>query len=158
MIGLLERRLFLGERLLRDTDAASMSASIEIRLPLVDQVLSEAVDRLPERARFCPVGRKSLLRRVGLRGLSPQLFERPKSGFVLPFDRWLKGKLGEVVRSTMLDRDAAQRVGLEPREIERLWDAYTRGSPGLYWSRIWALYVLIRWCHRHGVYLAAAPG
>src|SRR5713226_640941 len=41
VIGLLERALFLGERLLRDTDAASMSASIEIRLPLVDHVLAE---------------------------------------------------------------------------------------------------------------------
>lgn len=156
VIGLLERRLFLGERLLRDTDAASMSASIEIRLPLVDQVLAQAVDRLPDSTRFRPVGRKALLRRIGLRGLDPQLFERPKSGFVLPFDRWLKGKLGEVVHSTMLDRDAAARVGLESAEIERLWKAYTRGSPGLYWSRIWSLYVLIRWCHRHGVYLAAA--
>lgn len=155
-IGLLERRLFLGERLLRDTDAASMSASIEIRLPLVDQVLAEAVDRLPERTRFCPVGRKALLRRVGLRGLNPQLFDRPKSGFVLPFDRWLKGKLGEVVHSTMLDHDAAQRVGLESGEIERLWKAYSIGAPGLYWSRIWALYVLMRWCQRHGVHLAAA--
>ena len=155
-IGLLERRLFLGERLLRDTDAASMSASIEIRLPLVDQVLAEAVDRLPDATRFSPVRRKAVLRRLGLRGLDPQLFERPKSGFVLPFDRWLKGKLGEVVRATMLDRDSAARVGLESREVERLWKAYSIGSPGLYWSRIWALYVLMRWCHRHGVYLSPA--
>ena len=71
-IGLLERTLFLGERLLRDTDAASMSASIEIRLPLVDQVLTESVERLPNRNRFEPIGRKSVLRRIGLRGLSAQ--------------------------------------------------------------------------------------
>jgi len=153
-IGLLERRLFLGERLLRDTDAASMSASIEIRLPFVDQVLAEAVDGLDDHTRFSPVGRKSLLRRLGLQGLNQQLFERPKIGFVLPVDRWLKGTLGEVVHSTMCDHDAALRVGLEPAALKRLWEAYARGSPGLYWSRIWALYVLIRWCHRHGVYLA----
>ena len=38
-ISVLEQRMFLGERLLRDTDATSMAASIEVRLPLVDQVL-----------------------------------------------------------------------------------------------------------------------
>lgn len=152
-IGVLERRLFLGERLLRDTDAASMSASIEIRLPLVDDTLVNSVDRLDDRTRFQPVGRKSLLRRIGLRGLSPALFDRPKSGFVLPYNRWLKGRLGRVVDSMMRDGDAAARVGLNPLEVQRLWEAYLRGSPGLYWSRVWAIYVLMRWCDRHGVHL-----
>jgi asparagine synthase (glutamine-hydrolysing) len=152
-ISVLERRLFLGERLLRDTDAASMSASIEIRLPLVDEALVNSVDRLDDRTRFQPVGRKSLLRRIGLRGLSPALFDRPKSGFVLPYNRWLKGRLGRVVDCMMRDSDAASRVGLNPLEVQRLWEAYLRGSPGLYWSRVWAIYVLMRWCDRHGVHL-----
>src|SRR5580658_2397615 len=92
-ISVFEQRLFLGERLLRDTDAASMSASIEVRLPLVDQVLSEHVDLLPDAQRFAPVRKKALLRRIGLVGLDPALFDRPKSGFVLPYDRWLR-KIG----------------------------------------------------------------
>ena len=70
-ISVMEQRLFLGERLLRDTDAVSMSASIEIRLPLVDQILFEHVDRLSDHARFNPLGAKSTLRRIGLRGLDP---------------------------------------------------------------------------------------
>jgi len=45
----MEQRLFLGERLLRDNDVASMAASLEQRVPLVDQVLFESVDRLPIR-------------------------------------------------------------------------------------------------------------
>ena len=44
----MEQRLFLGERLLRDNDVASMAASLEQRVPLVDQVLFESVDRLPD--------------------------------------------------------------------------------------------------------------
>ena len=89
-ISVMEQRLFLGERLLRDNDAASMAASLEQRVPLVDQVLFESVDRLPDQARYQPLGRKSMLRRIGLRGLDPALFDRPKSGFVLPFDRWIR--------------------------------------------------------------------
>jgi asparagine synthase (glutamine-hydrolysing) len=153
LISLLERSLFLGERLLRDTDATSMSASLEIRLPLVDHVLVENLERLPGRKRFDPVGKKAALRRIGLRGLDPGLFERPKAGFVLPYDRWLRSGLGNKIDGTMRDPAAIEPTGLDPRAVERLWQAFLDGSPGLYWSRIWAIYVFIRWCHRHQVYL-----
>jgi Asparagine synthase len=76
--------------LLRDNDVASMASSLEQWVPPVDQVLFESVDRLPDQARYLPLGRKAMLRRIGLRGLDPALFERPKSGFVLPFDRWIR--------------------------------------------------------------------
>jgi asparagine synthase (glutamine-hydrolysing) len=152
-IGYLERNIFLGERLLRDTDATSMSASIEIRLPLVDHVLVENVERLSGADRFLPIGKKSILRRIGLNGLDPALFDRPKSGFVLPYDRWLRSKLGKMIDATMRDAQAIQPTGLDAKEVERLWLAYLRGAPGLYWSRVWAVYVFIRWCHRHRVYL-----
>jgi asparagine synthase (glutamine-hydrolysing) len=153
VIGLLERALFLGERLLRDTDAASMSASIEIRLPLVDQVLVENVERLPSGNRFDPIGKKAALRRIGLNGLNPQLFERPKAGFVLPYDRWLRSGLGKMIDGTMRDPQAIAPTGLDPESVRRLWQAFLEGAPGMYWSRIWAIYVFIRWCHRHQVYL-----
>jgi asparagine synthase (glutamine-hydrolysing) len=153
VIGLLERALFLGERLLRDTDAASMSASIEIRLPLVDQVLVENVERLPIGNRFDPIGKKAALRRIGLNGLNPQLFERPKAGFVLPYDRWLRSGLGKMIDETMRDPQAIAPTGLDPESVRRLWQAFLDGAPGMYWSRIWAIYVFIRWCHRHQVYL-----
>jgi asparagine synthase (glutamine-hydrolysing) len=152
-IGFLERTLFLGERLLRDTDAVSMSASIEIRLPLVDHVLVENVERLPNTKRFDPVGKKAALRRIGLRGLNSELFERPKAGFVLPYDRWLRSGLGSMIDGTMRDPEAIRPTGLDPQSVERLWQAFLDGAPGLYWSRIWAIYVFIRWCHRHQIYL-----
>ena len=73
--------LFLGERLLRDTDSTSMAASIETRLPLVDQQLLEVVAAVPDSARFYPVRSKAMLRAAGLQGIDPALFDRPKSGF-----------------------------------------------------------------------------
>jgi asparagine synthase (glutamine-hydrolysing) len=152
-LSVMEQRLFLGERLLRDTDAASMAASIEVRLPLVDQVLFDAVDHLPDDARYHPLRRKSVLRRIGLRGLDPALFARPKSGFVLPYDRWLRLGLGKEMDRTMRDPLAVRPTGLDPEAVRRLWQAFLDGAPGIYWSRVWALYVLIRWCHRRGAYL-----
>jgi asparagine synthase (glutamine-hydrolysing) len=151
-ISVMEQRLFLGERLLRDNDVASMSSSLEQRVPLVDQVLFDCVDRLPDHARYSPLGRKAILRRIGLRGLDPALFERPKSGFVLPFDRWIRRGLKGAMDQTMRDPQAIAPVGLDPVAVERLWRAFLDGAPGMYWSRVWSVYVLIRWCHRNHVF------
>jgi asparagine synthase (glutamine-hydrolysing) len=150
-ISVLEQRLFLGERLLRDNDAASMAASIEQRLPLVDRSLLETVLRLPDASRYEPVLRKAMLRRIGLRGLDPALFERPKRGFVLPYDRWIRQGLSGDVDRTLRDPQAVRAAGLQPEAVGRLWEAFRSGAPGLYWSRVWAIYILVRWCQRHGV-------
>jgi asparagine synthase (glutamine-hydrolysing) len=152
-VGALEQRCFLGERLLRDSDAASMAVSLELRVPLVDQVVTEHVGGMPERARFDPVGQKEALRAAGLQGLDPGLFDRPKQGFQLPFDRWIRENLGTTMDETMRDGSAAAAVGLDGAVVARLWDGFQGGAPGIYWSRVWAVYVLIRWCQAHGVYL-----
>lgn len=151
-ISVMEQRLFLGERLLRDNDVASMASSLEQRVPLVDHVLFESIDRLPDQARYQPLGRKAMLRKIGLRGLDPALFDRPKSGFVLPFDRWIRQGLKSVMNETMRDPQAIAPCGLNPDAVARLWQAYLDGAPGLYWSRVWSVYVFIRWCHRHRVF------
>ncbi|CAA2141786.1 asparagine synthase (glutamine-hydrolyzing) [Hyphomicrobium sp. ghe19] len=151
-ISVMEQRLFLGERLLRDNDVASMAASLEQRVPLVDQVLFESVDRLPDQVRYAPLRRKAMLRRIGLRGLDPSLFDRPKSGFVLPFDRWIRRGLKDAMDQTMRDPQAIAPVGLDPAAVAGLWRAFLDGAPGMYWSRVWSIYVLIRWCHRNCVF------
>jgi len=151
-ISVMEQRLFLGERLLRDNDVASMACSLEQRVPLVDHVIFESVDCLPDRTRYQPLGRKAMLRRIGLRGLDPALFERPKSGFVLPFDRWIRRGLKGAMDQTLRDPQAIAPAGLDPAAVERLWRAFLDKAPGVYWSRIWSVYVFIRWCHRNRVF------
>jgi asparagine synthase (glutamine-hydrolysing) len=151
-ISVMEQRLFLGERLLRDNDVASMASSLEQRVPLVDQVLFESVDCLPDQTRYLPLGQKAMLRRIGLRGLDPALFERPKSGFVLPFDRWIRRGLKDAIDQTLRDPQAVAPAGLDPESVERLWQSFLDGAPGMYWSRVWSVYVFIRWCHRNRVF------
>ena len=97
--------------------------------------------------------RDTALRRIGLKGLDPALFERPKSGFVLPFDKWIRRGLRKTIDQTLRDPMAVRSAGLSPDPVERLWRAFLDGAPGMYWSRVWALFVLMRWCHRHGVFV-----
>jgi asparagine synthase (glutamine-hydrolysing) len=149
----MELRCFLGERLLRDTDAASMAVSLETRLPLVDSTLTEVVNALPDTDRYANLGSKHLLRKIGLEGLDPALFDRPKSGFVMPFDRWIRKDLNKPMSELMHDPQAARSVGLNPETVRTLWDSFQENAPGLYWSRVWAIYVLMHWCQTHGVTL-----
>jgi asparagine synthase (glutamine-hydrolysing) len=149
----LELASFIGERLLRDTDAASMAVSLEARVPLLDHVLIEKVAGLAEAERFLPLGRKQALRTAALGKLDPAMFERPKSGFVLPIEAWCKKTLKGQLDDTFADAGAFERVGLAPRAAQALWKSFSAGRPGIYWSRVWALFVLVDWCRRHRVSL-----
>ena len=89
----------------------------------------------PDGPRYHPVRSKALLRRIGLRGLDPALFDRPKSGFVLPYDRIREG-LSKSIDETLRDPDAVRAAGLRPEPVGRLWKAFLDGGLGLYCSRM----------------------
>ncbi|MGH7292664.1 MAG: asparagine synthase-related protein, partial [Myxococcota bacterium] len=148
-ISQLELMSFVGERLLPDTDMTSMAVALEARVPLLDHRVVEAAAGVPIARRFEPLGRKQLLRDVALGALDPVLFDRPQRGFELPLEVWVRRDLRGQVDDTLRDRDACLAVGLDPAVVGRLWEAFQAGAPGLYWSRIWALFVLLRWCRRH---------
>jgi asparagine synthase (glutamine-hydrolysing) len=68
---------------------------------------------------------------------------------VLPIASWLQQELRPEVSSTFSDRDLCKRAGLRPEAVSALWEAFQAGAPGIYWSRVWSLYVLLWWCRRH---------
>jgi asparagine synthase (glutamine-hydrolysing) len=154
-ISQLELSSFIGERLLRDTDAASMAVALEVRVPLLDHVLCETVAGLDPGLRFSPVLKKLALRRAALGKLDPSLFDRPKSGFVLPIAGWTKKGLRTELDGLFSDTELIGRVGLDAATVQTLWSSYTSGKRGLHWSRVWSIYVLLAWCRTHNVLLVA---
>ncbi|HEX6810707.1 MAG TPA: asparagine synthase (glutamine-hydrolyzing) [Planctomycetota bacterium] len=148
-VSVLEMANFVGERLLRDTDAASMAASLETRVPLLDHRVVEAVANVPERERFEPLGNKMLLRQLAMPELDAALFDRPKAGFVLPLDVWLRQRLAKEVEGVLRDRGLCDACGLDARVVGNLWDSFRARASGLYWSRVWALFVLAWWAREH---------
>jgi asparagine synthase (glutamine-hydrolysing) len=154
-ISLLELSSFIGERLLRDTDAASMAVALEVRVPLLDHVLCETVSGIDPARRFSPPRRKQLLRDIALTRLDPTLFDRPKSGFVLPIDGWAKRRLQPEIERLLTDAELISRIGLCAGTVRTLWASYLAGKPVLPWSRLWSIYVLLAWCQTHEVGLTA---
>jgi asparagine synthase (glutamine-hydrolysing) len=148
-----ELALFLGERLLRDSDAASMAVSLELRVPLLDHRVVEAVNAVPDGARFRPLGKKELLKSLAMPHLDPALFDRPKAGFVLPIEVWAKDRLAGDIAAVFGDSELVRRVGMNGDALNRLFAAFRAGRPGIYWSRVWAPYVLLRWCRTHDLAL-----
>jgi asparagine synthase (glutamine-hydrolysing) len=107
-------------------------------------VLLRAIGTARDEPRYQPLLRKAMLRRIGLRGVDPALFKRPKSGFVLPFDRWIRRGLNTAIDQTLRNPQAVSAAGLDAGAVRRLWEAFHAGNRDLYWSRIWAAYVLVR--------------
>ena len=61
--------------------------------------------------------------------------------------------MSKVMDETMRDGAAVKAVGLSPEAVRRLWQAFIDNDQGVYWSRVWAIFVLIRWCHRHRAFI-----
>ena len=150
-ISTIELVCFIGERLLRDTDTASMAVSLEVRVPLLDHSVVESCAHVHTRKRFYPLGKKRLLQELALSGLDQRLFNRPKTGFGLPIEFWSRQSLQGDLEAIFNDTELCQQVGLEASTVSRLWEAFKARSPGIYWSRIWSIFVLLWWCRTYDV-------
>ncbi|MBE2225667.1 MAG: hypothetical protein IAF02_29295, partial [Anaerolineae bacterium] len=133
-----ELRTYTHHQLLRDTDVMSMAHSLEVRVPLLDVALVEAVLQLPASVKMQPApgltGPKPLLT-AALGELLPRVIrERPdKQGFTFPFAVWLRGSLAQD-----LLHDAP--TYLQPGVVEKMVQEFENGR--LHWSRLWALMAL----------------
>ncbi|MGB7220064.1 MAG: asparagine synthase (glutamine-hydrolyzing), partial [Vicinamibacterales bacterium] len=133
----LETRMYLCSQLLRDLDAMSMAHSLEVRVPLVDHVLVDAV--WPDLGAYPALMRnKRLLHETLARPLPRAAVERPKQGFILPFARWMGGELEPFVRDGM--RQLVADRWLAQDAPERVWQAWRDGRA--HWTRPWSLAVL----------------
>ena len=74
---------------------------------------------------------------------------------ILAIDRWARQGLRPQMQALFADDALARRAGLHGAAVRTLWQSFSDGRPGLYWSRVWALYVLLSWCRTHDVALAA---
>jgi len=95
---------------------------------------------------------KPLLVRAASDFLPAAISNRPKQGFTLPFEHWMRGELREEITMTFTP-DACARVGLVPRGVHAVWESYLQRRSGMSWSRPWALYTLLRWVERQDLNL-----
>jgi asparagine synthase (glutamine-hydrolysing) len=151
-VSLYETTGYMRNTLLRDSDVFSMAHSLELRVPFVDREVARVAMTLPDSVKLGRGVSKPILFEAMENVLPPALRTRPKQGFTLPFEQWMRRELfAEVDRRLTSQYDS---VGLDPAAVGRVWSGFQQGAPGMTWSRPWALYTLIRWARRNKVELA----
>ena len=145
-ISRLELNGYMTNTLLRDTDAMSMAHSLEVRVPFVDTKLVDYVLSLPGEWKLDGKLPKPLLAEAVADLLPRDFMARPKMGFTLPFEKWLKRDLRTEVSSVLRDRSRVSVSGLDVKTVERVWDDFLEKPRAVGWSRPWSLYILAQWC------------
>ncbi|HYL89107.1 MAG TPA: asparagine synthase (glutamine-hydrolyzing) [Burkholderiales bacterium] len=127
----------LPEEYLQKTDLSSMSYALEAREPLLDHELVEWSLKLPLEWKLHGGKGKYLLRRLAERYLPREIVERPKQGFGVPIDRWLRGPLRSWARERLEDRRLYERFPLDRRRVLELLELHLssrRDTHPLLWA------------------------
>jgi asparagine synthase (glutamine-hydrolysing) len=145
-VSYLESHFYMRNTLLRDSDFMSMAHGLELRVPFLDRALVEACLRIPGARKLEGDSPKSLLlASLGVE-LPREIVNRPKRGFTLPFERWLRGEMRQPVESALLG-SGPSHASLNPNAARNVWNRFLAGETS--WSRPWSLFVLARWCERN---------
>lgn len=143
---------YLPDDLLAKVDRASMAVSLEVRVPLLDHRVVEFSWRVPGHARIHDGQTKWLLKKLLERYVPRTLFDRPKMGFSVPVDRWLRGPLREWADDLLASDRMRPDPMFDTSVLSAAWAdvraGRSRGAMAL-WSVLMFLAWRERWLPRH---------
>jgi len=144
---LADQTTYLPDDLLAKLDRASMAVSLEVRAPLLDHRVVEFSWRLPRSLKLRGRCGKWILRQVLYRRIPSSLVERPKMGFSVPIERWLRGPLREWAEGLLSHEEVARDELLAPHAIDRAWTDLQTGRQQA-GAALWAILMFQAWRRR----------
>jgi asparagine synthase (glutamine-hydrolysing) len=144
----LDTKSYLVGDILTKVDRMSMLTSLEVRVPMLDHQFVEWVAALPVEWKFRNRTRKYILKKLAERlGVPPALLHRPKQGFALPLQDWLRGELKDKLFGILLEPKTLQRGYFRPAAVRAIVDEHVSGRRNRA-NVVWQMLMLELW-HRN---------
>jgi len=130
-------------------DRATMAFSLEARAPLLDHRIIDFARSLPTDFKMKGKNQKRILKDVLYQYVPKHIFDRPKSGFGMPFSDWFRTELKDYVLTELSDENLKQIPCIDAKEVSKMIKQHMDGT----WNRyplIWKLLVLKQWLNKNG--------
>jgi asparagine synthase (glutamine-hydrolysing) len=154
-LGNIERMMFLDQMtymtddILCKVDRASMSASLEARVPFLDNQLTEFAWSLPAAYKIRGGVGKWPLRQILKRYLPEELFDRPKMGFAIPVGDWLRGPLREWAEDALSEKRLNEAGFFNTEIVRARWTEHVTGVRNNQHA-LWGILIFQDWVKKYG--------
>ena len=141
-ISIAEMRTYMHSVLLRDTDQMSMAHALEVRVPFLDHRLVELLMLTADKFKLGSTPKQLLI--DSFNGELPYgIVNRPKMGFVFPWEKWMKKDLKDFCWDN-LNFLESQKI-FKKGSVIGYAEQFYKSNPSITWSRVWPLVVLGFW-------------
>jgi asparagine synthase (glutamine-hydrolysing) len=145
-LGMKDMHSYLPGDILTKVDRASMSVGLEAREPFLDQHVIEFSMTIPDIFKYDKKGKgKYLLKRILKKYLPAEIIDRPKQGFSIPTEQWMKSILLDNILAIKSDSDFFQKFNLNKAVCNSFIDSFFNNKNRINPQEIWFIYCLFQW-------------